>query len=179
MVVLTYNGTFFFYKRVWQSCCFWPRSYHGCTSGCTWCSHYNRTIMLLNTSTEAKRGVYDRICMNHVCLDVRYYDVVTYKSGHRSNLASLRQLKNVSTHRSTFCGLRGAFEQSLSLNASVFTSMLPATKRRSRTCATRATDVISERKHNSPHITRTFFNNVDRSTSPNAPHLERFDVRAV
>ena len=33
------------------------------------------------------------------------------------------------------------------LDASVFTSMLPATKRRSRTCATRATDIISERKH--------------------------------
>ena len=33
------------------------------------------------------------------------------------------------------------------LDAGVFTSMLPATKRRSRTCATRVTDVISERKH--------------------------------
>ena len=33
------------------------------------------------------------------------------------------------------------------LDASVFTSMLPATKRKSRTCATRETDVISERKH--------------------------------
>ena len=64
-----------------------------------------------------------------------------------------RQLKDASTHRSTFCGLRSAFQQSLfpinweRLDASVFTSMLPATKRRSRTCATRATDVISERKH--------------------------------
>ena len=53
-----------------------------------------------------------------------------------------------------FCGLRGAFKQSLRflinsecLDAGVFTSMLPATKRKSRTCATRATDVISERKH--------------------------------
>ena len=33
------------------------------------------------------------------------------------------------------------------LDASVFTSMLSATRRKSRTCATRATDVISERKH--------------------------------
>ena len=33
------------------------------------------------------------------------------------------------------------------LDASVFTSTLPATTRRSRTCATRATDVIFERKH--------------------------------
>ena len=33
------------------------------------------------------------------------------------------------------------------LDASVFTSMLPATRRKSRTCATRKTDVISERKH--------------------------------
>ena len=33
------------------------------------------------------------------------------------------------------------------LDAGVFTSMLPATKRRSRTFATRATDVISELKH--------------------------------
>ena len=33
------------------------------------------------------------------------------------------------------------------LDASVFTSMLPATRRKSRTCATRETDVISERKH--------------------------------
>ena len=33
------------------------------------------------------------------------------------------------------------------LDAGVFTPTLPATKRRSRTCATRATDVFSERKH--------------------------------
>ena len=33
------------------------------------------------------------------------------------------------------------------LDASVFTPTLPATKRKSRTCATRETDVISERKH--------------------------------
>ena len=33
------------------------------------------------------------------------------------------------------------------LDAGVFTSMLPATKRKSRTSATRETDVISERKH--------------------------------
>ena len=33
------------------------------------------------------------------------------------------------------------------LDAGVFTSMLPATKRKSRTFATRETDVISERKH--------------------------------
>ena len=33
------------------------------------------------------------------------------------------------------------------LDAGVFTSMLPATKRKSRTFATRKTDVISERKH--------------------------------
>ena len=33
------------------------------------------------------------------------------------------------------------------LHAGVFTSMLPATERRSRTCATRETDVISEHKH--------------------------------
>ena len=82
------------------------------------------------------------------------------KAGHRSNLASLRFRVNAATerrkhtHRSTFCGFRGAFEQTLRflinselLDTSVFTSMLPATKRRSRTFATRATDVISERKH--------------------------------
>ena len=33
------------------------------------------------------------------------------------------------------------------LDAGVFTSMLPATRRKSRTFATRETDVISERKH--------------------------------
>ena len=33
------------------------------------------------------------------------------------------------------------------LDAGVFTSMLPATKRKSRTFATRETDIISERKH--------------------------------
>ena len=33
------------------------------------------------------------------------------------------------------------------LDAGVFTSMLPATKRKSRTSATRETDVISERQH--------------------------------
>ena len=33
------------------------------------------------------------------------------------------------------------------LDAGVFTVMLPATKRRSRTCATRATNVVVEGKH--------------------------------
>ena len=55
---------------------------------------------------------------------------------------------------SNCCGLRGAFEQSPPfpinserLDASVFTSMLTEIGRKSRTCATRATDVFSERKH--------------------------------
>ena len=49
--------------------------------------------------------------------------------------------------------LRSAFEQSLCFRSTgnvwtpAYSSMLPATKGRSRTCATRATDVISERKH--------------------------------
>ena len=38
-------------------------------------------------------------------------------------------------------------EQLGTLDASVFTSTLPATKRNSRTISTRATDVIFERKH--------------------------------
>ena len=66
-----------------------------------------------------------------------------------------RQLEEAITHRSTFRGLRGGFEQSLRFRStqsrwtqklSVFTSTLPVTGRRSRTCATRVSDVISERK---------------------------------
>ena len=48
------------------------------------------------------------------------------------------------------------------LDASVFTSTLPATERRSRTCATRATDVISERKHCSRRRRHTHRSNVRR-----------------
>ena len=65
--------------------------------------------------------------------------------------------------------LRGAFEQSLRilinserLDAIVFTSMLPATKRKSRTCATRATDVIFERKHCSRRRRHTHRSNFRR-----------------
>ena len=67
-----------------------------------------------------------------------------------------RKRRNWKTQAHTgrlFCGLRSAFEQSLfpinweRLDAGIFTPMLPTTKRKSRTCATRATDVIFERKH--------------------------------
>ena len=46
------------------------------------------------------------------------------------------------------------------LDASVFTSMLPEIGCKSRTCATRATDVISERKHCSRRRRHTGRNNV-------------------
>ena len=62
--------------------------------------------------------------------------------------SNARQVEDASRHRLPFCGLRYAFEQpaefpinSERLNASLFTSTV--TERRSRTCATRATDVLS------------------------------------
>ena len=66
--------------------------------------------------------------------------------------AFLRNRGNWKTQSHTgrlICGLRGAFEQSPRFRStlSVFTSVSPATKPKSRTCATRATDVIFERKH--------------------------------
>ena len=83
-----------------------------------------------------------------------YHNITTLDPLKPATGRTLRQLKDASTHRSTFCGLHGAFEQSLRfpinserLDAGVFTSMLLATKRSSRTCATRATDVIFVRKH--------------------------------
>ena len=86
-------------------------------------------------------------------------DTVACKGGHRSKLASLRFCVNVATERRQhtqveFVWITQRFRTIAvfpinweRLNAGVFTSMLPATKRKSRTCATRKTDVISERKH--------------------------------
>ena len=81
------------------------------------------------------------------------------KAGHRSNLASLRFRVNAATERRrhTQLDLLWIMQRFRTialfpinwerLDSGVFTSMLPATKRKSRTCATQATDVISERKH--------------------------------
>ena len=81
------------------------------------------------------------------------------KAGHRSNLASLRFRVNAATERRKhtlvdFLWITRRFRTIAvfpinweRLDAGVFTSMLTATKRRSRTFATRETDVISERKH--------------------------------
>ena len=82
-----------------------------------------------------------------------------FKGGHRSKLASLRFCVNVATERRQhtqveFVWITQRFRTIAvfpinweRLDAGVFTSMLPATKRKSRTSATRETDVISERKH--------------------------------
>ena len=73
-----------------------------------------------------------------------------------SNLASLCFRVNAATERRKntqvdFLWITRRYRTiaafSTRLDASVFTPMLPAAQRRSRTCATRATDVISERKH--------------------------------
>ena len=81
------------------------------------------------------------------------------KGGHRSKLASLRFCVNAATERHQhtqvdFLWITPRFRTIAAvpinwerLDASVFTSMLPATRRKSRTFATRETDVISERKH--------------------------------
>ena len=84
------------------------------------------------------------------------------KAGHRSNLASLRFRVNAATERRKhtqvdFLWITQRFRTIAvfpinweRLDASVFTtitSMLPAIKRKSRTFATRETDVIFERKH--------------------------------
>ena len=80
-------------------------------------------------------------------------------AGHRSNLASLRSRVNAATERRKhtqvdFLWITQRFRTIAvfpinweRLDAGVFMSMLPVTKRKSRTCATRATDVIFERKH--------------------------------
>ena len=67
------------------------------------------------------------------------------------------QLEDAGTHRSTFSARRfrtiAAFPiNSERLDACVFTSKLPEIGHRSRTCATRATEVISERKHCSTYV---------------------------
>ena len=88
-----------------------------------------------------------------------YEDKLTSKGGHRSKLASLRFCVNAATERRQhtqvdFLWITPRFRTIAAvpinwerLDASVFTSMLPATRRKSRTFATRETDVISERKH--------------------------------
>ena len=78
--------------------------------------------------------------------------------GHRSNLASLRFRVNAATERRyhtqvDFLWITQRFRTIVfpinweRLDAGVFMPTLPTTKRRSRTFATRETDVISERKH--------------------------------
>ena len=79
------------------------------------------------------------------------------KAGHKSNLVSLRFRVNAATERlfvNDFLWITQRFRTIAvfpinweHLDVGVFTSMLPATRRRSRTFATRETDVISERKH--------------------------------
>ena len=74
---------------------------------------------------------------------------ITCKAGHRSNLASLRFRVNAATERRKHTQVdllwitrrfRTIAVFPISLDAGIFTSTLPATKRKSRTCATRATD---------------------------------------
>ena len=84
---------------------------------------------------------------------------VSSKAGHRSTLAFLRfcviAATGIRKHTQVelLCITRrirriSAFpSNSERLDASVFTSTLPATKRNSRTISTRATAVIFERKH--------------------------------
>ena len=83
------------------------------------------------------------------------------KAGHRSTLHSCVSAFLTATGRRrhtqvNFLWIMRRFEvrtiavfpiNSEPLDAGVFTSMLPATKHRSRTCPTRATDVFFERKH--------------------------------
>ena len=88
-----------------------------------------------------------------------YSCVLSPVGGHRSKLASLRFCVNVATERRQhtqveFVWITQRFRTIAvfpinweRLDAGVFTSMLLATKRKSRTFATRETDVISERKH--------------------------------
>ena len=81
------------------------------------------------------------------------------KAGHRSTLAFLRFYVIAATGMRKHTQVEllwitrrirriSAFpSNSERMDASVFTSTLPATKRKSRTISTRATDVIFERKH--------------------------------
>ena len=84
---------------------------------------------------------------------------IKHKAGHRSTLAFLRFCVIAATgiRKHTQVDLLwitrrirriSAFpSNSERLDASAFTSTLPATKRKSRTISTRATDVLFERKH--------------------------------
>ena len=83
----------------------------------------------------------------------------SFKAGHRSNLASLRFRVNAATERRKhtqvdFLWITQRFRTIAvfpinweRLDAGLFTSMLPATKHKSSTFATRATDAIFERMH--------------------------------
>ena len=96
---------------------------------------------------------------NMYCLYSTVKKIVEVKAGHRSTLAFLRFCVIAATgiRKHTQVELLwitrrirriSAFpSNSERLDASVFTSTLPATKRNSRTIPTRATDVIFERKH--------------------------------
>ena len=102
------------------------------------------------TSLEQKRGrfIRDTLCAT-----------TTSKTGHRSKLAFLRFCVIAATGRCKHTQVEllwitwriqtiSAFPiNSKRLDTSVFTSMLPEIGRKSRTCATRATGVIFERKH--------------------------------
>ena len=100
-------------------------------------------------------------------LQLNSTQLLRLKAGHRSNLPSGRFRVNAATERRKhtqvdFLWITQRFRTIAvfpinweRVDASVFTPMLPATKRRSRTCATRATDVIFERKHCSRRLRHT------------------------
>ena len=106
--------------------------------------------------------------------------LTSHKAGHRSTLASLRLCVIAATGRRKHTQFEllwitrrirriSAFPiNSERLDASVFTSMLPEIGRKSRTCATRATDVIFEHKHCSRRRSHTQV----EITSPQKRQLE-------
>ena len=73
----------------------------------------------------------------------------------RAFLRKSPQLEDAGTHRSTFSARRFRTIAAFPINSErldAFTSKLPEIGRRSRICATRATEVISERKHCSTYV---------------------------
>ena len=100
-----------------------------------------------------------QICTNGAYCYTAFFVPSATKAGHRSTLAFLRFCVIAATgiRKHTQVELLwitrrirriSAFpSNSERLDASVFTSTLPATKRQSRTISTQATDVIFERKH--------------------------------
>ena len=121
--------------------------------------HTSQYCNIIHNHQQKSHHKYWNIFMQQILIRLCVLILDNFKAGHRSTLAFLRFCVIAAT------GIRKHTQVELlwitrrirrisvfpinseRLDAIVFTSTLPATKRNSRTISTRATDVIFERKH--------------------------------